>query len=66
MPKMKPQAPTCQHKHEPYRTDYGQGKGSNKRWASQDSWQQRQDKKQDTQYNQSHKYNGGTGGQPSA
>lgn len=66
MPKMKPQAPTRQHKHEPYRTDYGQGKGSNKRWASQGSWQQRQDKKQDARYNQSHKYNSGTGGQPLA
>ena len=64
MPKMKPQAPTRQHKHEPsHRLRPGQGKQQE---MGQDSWQRRQDKKQDARYNQSHKYNSGTGGQPSA
>ena len=65
MPKVKPQQPN-RHKNEPYRTVQPQGKGSNKRWATGDSWQPRQDKQQDTRYGQYHRYSGGTGGYPSA
>lgn len=50
MPKIKPQAPIKQPKNEPYRTNQNYGKGGAKRWASQESWQQCQDKKQDTRY----------------
>ena len=64
MPKVRPQPPTRPPKTEPYRNNQYSGKGGNKRWASQDSWQPRQDKKQDTRYSQSYRHNGGTGGQP--
>ena len=64
MPKVRPQPPTRPPKTEPYRNNQSSGKGGNKRWASQDSWQPRQDKKQDTRYSQSYRHNGGTGGQP--
>ena len=65
MPKVKPQSPKP-GKTEPYRTGGYPGKGGNKRWPSQDSWQPRQDKKQDTRYSQSYRQTGGTGGYPTA
>ena len=65
MPKARPQAPTRQPKNEPYRTNSGQGHGGQKRWASQDPWWQRHDKRQDTRPYQSHDHNGGTDSYPS-
>ena len=64
MPKMKPAAPKA--KNEPYRPNPNQGKGGNKRWYREDSWQPRQDKNPDNRYGQSHKTSGGTGGYPTA